>query len=167
MNWKVLACSLCLLGSLTVNVPSLAQYAPTYVEKSGLTLTCYARHRASGSFVPVIGVNGNARGYWGYATYQPNGQPVIIFDPQFLLPYPDVVARYVYYHECAHLKYETSNEIEASCKGLIDMRSAGHVTTAGENALKRVHYSLGPLEPKYGGSGKALWDLTVKCANGN
>lgn len=167
MQRKILSAAVGLsMCTVPVSV-SHAQHAPTYIERSGLSLTCYARHRATGQVVPVIGTNGHAGGYWGFATYQPNGYPVIIFDARVLSSFPDVVARFIYYHECAHLKYETTNEIEASCWGLRDMRSDGNVSPAEEQTLARVHHSIGRLEPKYGGSGQRHWDLTTNCANGN
>jgi hypothetical protein len=151
--------------SLVIANASVAQVPPTYVDPDGvLQLTCRAPHRATGQLVPVLGVNGYANGFWGFATYNAAGWPTIIFDAAQLSGLPSIVARYVYYHECAHLTVPTTNEFMASCQGLKAMRHRGHITTSQEETLRRVHYSLPSLGPQYGGSGRALWEGTVACA---
>ena len=137
----------------------------TYVEPTGLQLTCYAPHAVTGDLVPVLGVNGNLGGFWGFATYDGYGWPVMIFDVFQLSHFPLIVSRYVYYHECAHLSIPTLNEVTASCVGLINMRRNGHIDELGENTLRLVVESLVVLPPQYGGSGKVLWDATLNCAN--
>ena len=137
---------------------------PTYQEPSGRTWICHAPHLATGENVPVAGVNGYAGGFWGYATFNSQGWPVIIFDVNQLRRYPLIVARYTYYHECAHLKLPTTDEVLASCEGLQRMRNNGDITQADERILRDVHYSLQILGPQYGGSGKVFWDNIIECA---
>ena len=139
-------------------------YPPTYVEPNGRNWTCDAPHAATGDTVPVAGVNGNAGGFWGFATYNAAGWPVIIFDVAQLRNLPLIVVRFTYYHECAHLVVPTTDEVEANCEGLINMRANGDISPAKENVVKQVHYSLPVLGPRYGGSGKAFWDATIQCA---
>lgn len=139
-------------------------YPPTYREPNGRTWTCHAPHGATGQIVPVAGINGNAGGFWGFATYNAAGWPVIIFDVVQLQNLPLIVVRFTYYHECAHLVVPTKNEIKANCEGLINMRYNGDISPTEENILKQVHYSLPYLGPKYGGSGKVFWDKTMQCA---
>lgn len=140
-----------------------AQMPPTYMEP-GLQLTCTARHQFNGQPVPVAGINGHAGGFWGFATYNAAGWPIMIFDVSQLRQHPIFVARFIYYHECAHLAEETRNEVEANWKGLIAMRAAGHISANEEASLGQITRSLGPLGPQYGGSGQALWAATMACA---
>ena len=143
----------------------LAQrHPPTYREPDGRTWTCYAPHGRTGHIVPVAGMNGFAGGFWGFATYNAQGWPTIIFDVSQLGRFPVIVARFTYYHECAHLSLPTTDEIRANCEGLRQMRTNGDISRRQEDQLRRLHYSLGPLGPQYGGSGRVLWDRTIQCA---
>ncbi len=137
---------------------------PTYSEPSGLSLTCYAPHAATGQVVPVRGMNGNAGGFWGFATYDHSGWPTIIFDVAQLIRLPFIVTRFTYYHECAHLTIPTKDEVVANCVGLKNMRRAGHIDRQGEATIGRVMNSLPYLPPQYGGSGGAYWQATLQCA---
>ena len=142
----------------------LASNAQTYHERSGRTWTCYAPHRYTGEIVPVYGQNGHAGGFWAVANYTNTGWPIIIFDVQELRQYPEIVVRYTYYHECAHLSIPTTDEIEANCVGLLNMRENNDVSPHEEKILRKVHYSLPFLPPQYGGSGRVFWDATIDCA---
>lgn len=139
-------------------------YPPTYVEPSGLSRTCYAPHARTGQIVPVAGVNGTAGGYWGYATYNNSGWPVIIFDVSKLSVVPKIVVRFTYYHECAHLSEPTQSEIMANCIALLEMRRNGDLSAQGEAIVEKSTRSLGTLQPQYGGSGDAFWNATLQCA---
>src|SRR3546814_807124 len=77
-------------------------YPPTYREPDGRTWTCLAPHLVTGQYVPVAGINGYAHGFWGLATHNGSGWPVIIFDVAQLQHLPPILVRFVYYHECAH-----------------------------------------------------------------
>jgi len=140
------------------------RYPPTFTERTGRTYTCYAPHRFTHQIVPVVGTNGRAAGFWGYATYNNTGWPVIIFDVSQLSRLPDIVIRFTYYHECAHLRLQTRNEIKANCAALQEMRKNGDLSKRGEEIVEEVTRSLGPLGPQYGGSGQAFWDATLRCA---
>ena len=87
-----------------------------------------------------------------------------MFDVSELKKLPMIAVRYVYYHECAHLSVPTWNEIEANCVGLLNMRKNNDISRREETVLRRVHYALKYLPPQYGGTGKILWDATMRCA---
>lgn len=140
-------------------------YAQTYNDPAGFSLTCMAKNLQTNQIVPVVGTNGNANGHWGFATYAANGWPVIIFDAGQLSKMHPIMARFTYYHECAHLSVPTWDEVKASCIGLKNMRKAGHVSQNEEEIIGEITKSVGPLPPKYLGSGAALWKATLQCAN--
>lgn len=155
----------CIIAALTVlPLDTIAQgYPPTYREPNGRTWTCYAPHNYTRQRVPVAGINGNAGGFWGLATYNPWGWPMIIFDVNILPRLPAIVKRLVYYHECAHLSLPTLDEVRANCEGLRRMRGNGDISPSQEDELRNIFYSLGSLPPQYGGSGKVFWDNTMRC----
>lgn len=159
------ASALTALSATIFSWQALAQrYPPTYEEPGGLSLTCYAPHARTGQSVPVAGINGSAGGFWGFATYNNAGWPVIIFDMGPLSRVPEIVVRFTYYHECSHLAGPTSDEIEANCVALKKMRRNGHLSQRGEAVVEETTRSLGRLPPQYRGSGNAFWDATLECA---
>ena len=153
-----------LLSLLPLATDAQTYDAPTYREPSGRTWTCYAPHGYTWEIVPVLGQNGYVGGFWGFASYTNTGWPVITFDAQQLRQYPLILARFVYYHECAHLSIPTLDEIEANCEALINMRQNNDISPDEENILRDVYYSLPPFLLRDGRNGRALWDATIACA---
>lgn len=143
-----------------------AQQAPTFIEPGGRSHTCYARHAVTGQVVPVVGVNGNAGGFMGYATYDPTGWPTIIFDVAQLSSQPPIMWRFIYYHECAHLEIPTTDEVRANCAALLQMRNRENMTPYEEQIIASSVMSRPVLPPQYGGSGTAFWNATMRCVNG-
>ncbi len=164
LKFSVYAAIALVMATLVESRNASGQIPPTYVEPSGFRLTCYAAHQFTGRPVPVAGMNGYAGGYWAFAKYNAAGWPIIIIDVAQLVNYPQIVARFTYYHEWAHHVERTTDEFLATCEGLKAMRRKKHITRRGERILRDVHYSLGRLPEKYGGSGKELWDRTIRCA---
>jgi hypothetical protein len=77
---------------------------------------------------------------------------------------PPVAKDFLFFHECAHARVPTSDELQANCQGLVAMRSAGRSSAAIENQLASFHSSLGYMGPAYG-VGATFWTNTVACAN--
>ena len=77
---------------------------------------------------------------------------------------PSYVHDFVFFHECAHAKRHTFDEVTANCIGLIDMRAEGRAGPAVEARLALFHKRLGNMGPQYG-PGQAFWAKTVACAN--
>jgi hypothetical protein len=77
---------------------------------------------------------------------------------------PDEVHDFVFFHECAHAKTGTFDEVKANCVGLVDMRAQGRAGPAVEARLAAFHKRLGDMGPQYG-PGKEFWAKTVACAN--
>ena len=153
-----------IIAAIFIAFLPLGSVAQTYREPNGRSWTCYAPHAQTGQIVPVVGMNGNAAGFWAFATYDATGWPTIIFDVSQLRNLPLIAVRYTYYHECAHLSIPTRDEIEANCVALINMRDNNDISPHQEDILRQVHYSLTVLPPQYGGNGRVFWDATIDCA---
>ena len=67
---------------------------------------------------------------------------------------PPEVRDFLFFHECAHARVPTENELEANCAGLLDMRAAGRAGPAFEAKLR------GFFPPD-----NAYWNDTFRCAN--
>lgn len=67
---------------------------------------------------------------------------------------PPEVRDFLFFHECAHARIPTENELEANCAGLKDMRAAGRAGPAFEAKLRR-----------YFDAKNAYWNDTFKCAD--
>ena len=67
---------------------------------------------------------------------------------------PAAVHDFIFYHECAHARIPTTDELQANCGGLKDMRDAGRAGPAVEDRLQ-AFFSAGNL----------YWANTVRCAN--
>ena len=78
---------------------------------------------------------------------------VIIWNAERLKALPPEVHDYLFFHECAHARVPTTDELTANCVGLQDMRAAGRAGFAVESRLG-VFY----------GPGSDYWNRTLKCA---
>jgi hypothetical protein len=67
---------------------------------------------------------------------------------------PPEVRDYLFFHECAHAKVPTKDEVQANCVGLRDMRAAGRAGVAVEARLATFY-----------GPGSRYWADTLQCAN--
>jgi hypothetical protein len=158
-----IACAFAVTVATTNAQPPL--YSPTYLDPlTSRGYTCFARTLNGQLELPVPGMNDDGIPYWGYATYNQSGLPFILFNISRLSQYPAIVTRFTYYHECAHLQIPTSNEIDANCTALRNMRANGDLTAREEELVEMATRSTGILAPQYGGSGDAFWDATIACA---
>ncbi len=80
-------------------------------------LTCYAKHLDTDKEVEVKTIPGITNKNIATAQW-PLGYPTIVIDNSAFLKLTKNTRRFIYYHECAHLKYEIKNEFEADCKSL-------------------------------------------------
>lgn len=159
----------CWYGLLILGIFAIPVYAdedsPTYVEPNGLARTCYAAHEKSGEIVAVLGIKDYANGYYGFSMYNDAGWPIIILDAQKLAKQPQIVSRFTYYHECAHLAEPTGDEVMANCIALKQMRQNGDLKPEEEQVVANFVLSFSKLKGEYLGSGKNYWTATLKCAN--
>lgn len=138
---------------------------PTYTEPGGLARTCYAAHERTGEIVAVIGIKDYANGYYGFSTYNDAGWPVIILDADRLSRQPQIISRFTYYHECAHLSAPTPDEVMANCIALKTMRQNGDLSQDEEGVIANFVTSFDKLQDEYLGNGKNYWAATLKCAD--
>lgn len=80
-------------------------------------LNCIAKHLDTGKVVivktsPAIKSKNVATAQW------PLGYPTIVIDNSAFLKLPKNARQFVYYHECAHLKFNIKDEFETDCKAL-------------------------------------------------
>ena len=78
----------------------------------------------------------------------------ILWNEQRLRGLPDAVHDFIFFHECAHARLATDNELEANCAGLKDMRAAGRAGPAVEASIRAM---FGPAN--------AFWAETFACAD--
>ena len=74
-----------------------------------------------------------------------------------------LAADLVFYHECAHVRLQTDDEIEANCEAVREMRAVGYLDDEGYAALTAWHESMGRVAPRYGGTGRVFWQRTEAC----
>jgi len=99
---------------------------------------------------------------------RPDGSPVIVFDRYILRGFRDrlpLAADFVFFHECAHIRRQTRDEIEANCHALLEARASGLVDAAAEKELETFHQRLGRLPLRYGGNGARFWASTLACVD--
>jgi hypothetical protein len=137
------------LGAAILGV-SLSAGAFTFTD--GKPMSCVA----AGQTVPEVYAD-TSRGpvlFTGRTERTPSGFQ-ITWNAAKLNALPPDVHDYIFFHECAHARVPTIDEIQANCAGLIDMRAAGRAGPAVEAKLAAFY-----------GPGSGYWAATVKCANG-
>lgn len=90
-------------------------------ETNNNRLTCLAKHLDTDKEVEVkinsaISTKQIATAQW------PLGYPTININDSDFIKLPKNVQQFIFYHECAHLKYKTKDENEADCKSIEMMK---------------------------------------------
>src|SRR5215471_237922 len=67
---------------------------------------------------------------------------------------PPEVHDFIFFHECAHARVPTSDELKANCVGLKEMRAAGRAGFAVESKLAAFY------RPR-----NSYWESTLNCAS--
>ena len=107
---------ICAVGSMAI-----AQQAGAFTFSDGTSASCVARGEAVPEYSPPPGtevMNFTARTVRVGSGYQ------IVWNAPKLATLPPAVHDYLFFHECAHAKVPTTDEVEANCMGLKDMRAA-------------------------------------------
>jgi hypothetical protein len=78
----------------------------------------------------------------------------ILWNVERLKTLPPDVHDYIFFHECAHARVPTVDELQANCVGLQEMREAGRGGFAVESRLSAFY-----------GAGSDYWARTLECAN--
>jgi hypothetical protein len=103
-------------------------------------------------------------GYIGFTHLDAGSGWVIDWNMLMLSSVPAEEHDFVFFHECAHAKSGSFDELQANCLGLLDMRASGRAGKAVEARLAAYHRRLGYMGPQYGLS-RDFWARTVTCAN--
>jgi hypothetical protein len=117
----------------------------------GKSMSCVA----GGQTVEEFEADPAALGFTGKTVRTPSGFQ-IVWNSARLKALPPDVHDYIFFHECAHARVPTVDEIQANCTGLQDMRAAGRAGPAVESRLAAFY-----------GPGSGYWAATVACANGD
>ena len=130
-------------------LPSFEAAAFTFSD--GTTMTCIAR----GEPVPEFNVEEGAEKIRFTARTVPVGFGYrIIWNVPKLKSLPPEMHDYLFFHECAHARVPTRDEVQANCVGLKDMRAAGRAGFAVEARIAAFY-----------GVANDYWAKTLKCAN--
>jgi len=134
-------------AALTLPLP-----APAFTFSDGTTLTCMAQGE------PVAEVYASPddpamKDRVGRVT-RVGDRWQITWNEARLKALPPVLRDFLFFHECAHARLATDNELLANCAGLKDMRAAGR---AGPAVEARIRAMFGPAN--------AFWAETFACAD--
>ncbi|MGH8800380.1 MAG: hypothetical protein ACREX7_09055, partial [Casimicrobiaceae bacterium] len=125
--------------------------AAGFTFSDGTSVSCIVHGETVPEYSPPPGteaVNFTGRTVKVGSSYQ------IVWNAQKLAALPAPVHDYLFFHECAHAKVPTTDEVQANCAGLIDMRAAGRAGFAVETKLGAFY-----------GATNDYWKNTLRCAN--
>lgn len=127
------------------------QHAIAFTFSDGTSANCMARGELVPEYSPPPGTE--VMNYTGRTVRVGSGYQ-IVWNAQKLAALPPVVHDYLFFHECAHARVPTTDEVEANCAGLKDMRAAGRAGVAVEARLAAFY-----------GPNNGYWMNTLRCAN--
>jgi hypothetical protein len=130
-------------------IASLGADAFTFAD--GTSASCVAGGKTVGELEAQPGPAG--LGFTGKTVRLPSGFQ-ILWNVEKLRSLPPEVHDYIFFHECAHARVPTDDELQANCAGLQDMRAAGRAGFAVESRLGAFY-----------GPGSDYWTRTLQCAN--
>jgi hypothetical protein len=134
------------VGCLTV-----ALQAGAFTFSDGTSATCVARGEPVPEYAPPPGTE--VMNFTGKTIKVGSGYQ-IIWNAQKLAGLPPATHDMLFFHECAHAKVPTTDEVLANCVGLKDMRAAGRAGLAVEARLAAFY-----------GATNGYWVNTLRCAN--
>jgi hypothetical protein len=76
-----------------------------------------------------------------------------------------MIAEFIFFHECAHARLPTTDEVLANCEATKEMLFLGEMSTSDLTFMGAFHVAQGPLAAIYHGSGATFWQLTMNCVN--
>jgi len=131
----------------------MAAGACAFTFTDGTISTCTAAGRTVIEIDSPPGSAIHKMGYTGITSQAGSGYQ-INWNTEKLMSLPAVVHDFIFFHECAHARIPTRDELKANCEGLKDMRAAGRAGFAVESRLGTFY-----------GVGNEYWAKTLKCAN--
>ena len=136
----------CVILSLVASVG-----ADAFTFADGAPASCVA----DGKIVKEVDAEPSQAGlYFTGKTVRISSGFLIIWNAERLKTLPPEVHDYLFFHECAHARVPTTDELNANCAGLQDMRAAGRAGFAVESRLGAFY-----------GHGSDYWTRTLKCAD--
>lgn len=138
---------------MVVLLSTFAAGASAFTFADGTTAVCTAGGRMVIEIDAAPGSEIYRLGYTGITAQAGSGYS-ITWNTDKLKALPPAVHDFIFFHECAHARIPTREEVQANCEGLKDMRAAGRAGFAVESKLS-VFY----------GVGNDYWATTLKCAN--
>ncbi len=128
-----------------------ATQAGAFTFSDGTSASCMARGEAVPEYSPPPGTE--TMNFTGRTVRVGSGYQ-IVWNAQKLATLPPAVHDYLFFHECAHARVPTTDEVQANCVGLKDMRTAGRAGLAVEARLAAFY-----------GPNNGYWVSTLRCAN--
>jgi hypothetical protein len=136
---------------VAVGCLAAAQQVGAFTFSDGTSATCVAGGETVPEYAPPPGTE--VMNFTGKTVKVGSGYQ-IIWNAQKLAGLPPAMHDLLFFHECAHAKVPTTDEVQANCVGLKDMRAAGRAGLAVEAKLAAF----------YGGT-NGYWLNTLGCAN--
>lgn len=130
-----------------------ADAADAFTFRDGSTMQCVVGGVAVPEVVPPSGDPFYSPPRTGQAVRTADGYR-ILWNEQRLRALPAEVHDFIFFHECAHVRLATENELEANCGGLKDMRAAGRAGPAVEARIRAMF-----------GAANKFWADTFDCAD--
>ena len=117
-------------------------------------ISCYARHLNTDEEVEVKVTSAITSKKIATAQW-PLGYPTIAINDSDYIKLPKNARQFIYYHECAHLKYRIKDEFETDCKSLELMKQKHQIK---EIDIRKLVKSL---VEEFGMSHR--WSSLLKC----
>ena len=136
---------------VAVGCLAAAQQVGAFTFSDGTSATCVARGETVPEYAPPPGTE--VMNFTGKTVKVGSGYQ-IIWNAQKLAGLPPAIHDLLFFHECAHAKVPTTDEVQANCVGLKDMRAAGRAGLAVEAKLAAFY-----------GATNGYWLNTLGCAN--
>ena len=136
----------CVIASLVVSAGAVA-----FTFTDGTSASCVA----GGKIVKEVDAEPSPGGLnFTGKTVRVSSGFLIIWNAERLRTLQPEVHDYLFFHECAHARVPTTDELKANCAGLQDMRAAGRAGFAVESRLGAFY-----------GPGSDYWTRTLRCAD--
>jgi hypothetical protein len=130
----------------------------------GTQQACWASNEVVGERYHPPGDPTAPAGFIGFTHFDAGAGWTIDWNVLMLSSLPSYAHDFAFFHECAHAKTRSFDEVQANCLALLDMRAAGRAGRDIEAKLATYHKRLGDMGPQYG-QGREFWAKTLACAN--
>jgi hypothetical protein len=152
-------------GAAVLFALTLVRPADAFTMSDGIQFPCIDYRGQEATEIPVDAAGLTRQNFTGVTQAGQGMAPsTITWAMRKLNSLPPPMHDFIFFHECGHAKVPTLDELNANCRGLIDMRQAGRSSPQIEQQLAAFHAALGFMGQQYG-MGDVYWANTVRCAN--